>query len=193
MKESYVVIDVETQKSFDEVGGRDNFSKLGISVAGVYRHGVNRYEAYEEKELGKLNQILSEATVVVGFNTKGFDYTVLQPYLEIPLQKIKSLDIMDEIKNIVGHRVSLNSVAKATLGQEKNGDGLEAIRLYRAGEIEKIKTYCLNDVRLTKEVYEFALKHHYLKYLSKDGLSSLEVKLNWAPPIQTQAEQILLF
>ncbi len=191
MREDYVVLDVETQKSFDEVKGR-NFAELGISVAGLYRHSLKKYEAYEEKDLGQLNQILSDATVVVGFNTKGFDYTVLQPYLKIPLQKIKTLDIMDEIKNILGHRVSLNSVSKATLNEGKNGDGLEAIRLYKAGEIEKIKTYCLNDVRLTKEVYEFALKHHFLRYLSKDGQNSLEVKVNWTP-VQIEPQQALLF
>jgi DEAD/DEAH box helicase domain-containing protein len=189
MKDKYIVLDVETQRSFDEVGGR-NFEQLGVSVIGLYRQGSGKYEAFEEKQLGQLNQILSEAELLVGFNTKGFDYVVLQPYLEIPLLKLPTLDILDELKTILGHRVSLNSVAKATLGKEKSGDGLEAIRLYKSGEIEKIKTYCLNDVRLTHEVYEFGIKNSFIRYLSKDGRQTLEAKVNWAP---VHSEQGLLF
>lgn len=194
MKETYVVLDVETQKSFDEVGGR-NFDRLGISVAGIYRDSIKTYEAYEEKELGALNQILSEAELIIGFNSKCFDYIVLQPYLKVPLSKLPTLDIMDELKLILGHRVSLNSVAKGTLGIGKNGDGLEAIALYKRGEIEKIKKYCLNDVKLTKEIYEFGIKNQWVKYLSKDGSRTLQVSVKWtscrAQPQMRQEE--LLF
>jgi DEAD/DEAH box helicase domain-containing protein len=100
------------------------------------------------------------------------------------------LDILEDIKTTLGHRVSLNSVAKATLGKEKTGDGLEALRLYKSGEIEKIKKYCLNDVQITKEIYEFGLKNHYIRYLSKDGMQTLEMKVNWTP---VHSEQGLLF
>jgi DEAD/DEAH box helicase domain-containing protein len=189
MKDNFVVIDVETQKSFDEVGGR-NFEKLGISVAGIYRSGTNRYEAYEEKELGKLNQILSETDLVIGFNTKAFDYVVLQPYLDIPLIKLPSLDILEIIKNTLGHRLSLNSIAKATLNKEKSGDGLEALRWYKEGQIEKIKKYCLDDVKITKEVYDFGLQHQFVRYYSKDGSNILQVNVNWKPVL---VEQSLLF
>jgi DEAD/DEAH box helicase domain-containing protein len=189
MKDKYIVLDVETKKSFDEVGGR-NFEQLGISVAGIYRQGSDKYEAYEENQLSQLNQILSEADLVIGFNIKGFDYVVLQPYLEIPLSKLPTLDILEDIKTALGHRVSLNSAAKATLGKEKTGDGLEALRLYKIGEIEKIKKYCLNDVQITKEIYEFGLKNRYIRYLSKDGRQILEVKIGWTP---VHSEQGLLF
>lgn len=189
MKDHYIVLDVETQKSFDEVGGR-NIQALGISVAGLYRGGSNSYEAFEEKDLSQLNQILSETSLVIGFNIKSFDYTVLQPYLRIPLDKLPTLDILEDLKNILGHRVSLNSVAKATLGKEKSGHGLDAIRLYKAGEIEKIKKYCLQDVRLTLEIYEFGLKNKFVRYLSKDGQKSLEAKINWTP---VASQEMLLF
>lgn len=188
-KQNYVVLDIETQNTFDDVGGKF-FEKLDISVVCLYQNVTGQYHALEEKELGILNQYLSETDLAIGFNIKGFDYPVLQRYLQIPLQKINTLDIMDDLKNTLGHRVSLNSVAQATLGTAKTGDGLEAVRLYRLGEIEKIKEYCTNDVRLTKEVYEFGLKNHFLRYTSKFSNQILEAKVNWTPILK---EENLLF
>ncbi|MBI3277145.1 MAG: ribonuclease H-like domain-containing protein [Chlamydiae bacterium] len=189
---NYIVLDIETQKAFSDIDRR-YLDQLGVSVVGIYQSKTNQYTAYEEKELSGLNQILSEASLMIGFNIKSFDYPVLQPHLEIPLQKLPTLDILEEIKNALGHRVSLNSVAQATLGKSKTGDGLEAIRLYKAGEIEKIKAYCLNDVQLTKEVYEYGLRHQSLHYLSKDGTQRLDVKVNWTPLPASQTQEMFLF
>ena len=180
MVNKYIVLDVETQKAFEDVEGRKT-RELGISVVGLYQSHLNQYTAIEEKDIKQLNSILGEFHLVIGFNIKSFDYEVLQPYLNIPLAKLPTLDILEDIKNTLGHRVSLNSVAGATLGMKKTGDGLEAIHLYRTGQIEKLKSYCLNDVKLTKEVYEFGLQHQLLKYFARDGVTIKELKVNWKP------------
>ncbi|MCK4386937.1 MAG: hypothetical protein KAV41_02545, partial [Candidatus Pacebacteria bacterium] len=92
------------------------------------------------------------------------------------LTTIKSLDILKEIKNAIGHRLKLDNVANATLGEGKSGNGLEAITWWKTGEIEKIRKYCLDDVRITKELYEYALKNKKLKY--KDGFDIKDIILN---------------
>ncbi len=93
-----------------------------------------------------------------------FDIPILNKYYAGDLGKIRSIDLLAEIKNVLGRRLKLDSVAQATLGKGKSGNGLEAVRLWEAGEYEKVKKYCIDDVRITKEVYEYALKNGHVKY-----------------------------
>ena len=92
------------------------------------------------------------------------------------------MDILKEIKNSLGKRIKLDTVAEATLGTNKSGEGLDAVKWWNNGEIEKIKKYCLDDVRITKEIYEYALKHGKLKYKDRITSEIKEIKLdtsNW--------------
>ncbi|HSA58478.1 MAG TPA: ribonuclease H-like domain-containing protein [bacterium] len=186
MPHRQVVLDLETQKIFDEIGTR-NPGDLGVSVAGVYFYENDEYACYEETRLPELELRLSKASRVIGFNIRRFDFPVLQPYLKhIDLGQMPLLDIMDDLEKTLGHRVSLQSVASATLGVGKSGSGLDAIHYYRSGEMEKLKKYCLDDVRLTKDVYEFGKKNGLVYYLSKDGSNRLTARVNWkdpAPPV----------
>jgi DEAD/DEAH box helicase domain-containing protein len=68
------------------------------------------------------------------------------------------------------------------LGVGKSGSGLDAIHYYRSGEIDKLKKYCLDDVRLTKEIYEFGKKNGLVYYLSKDGTNRLTARVDWKDP-----------
>ena len=126
MQKNKIVLDLETQKSFDEVGGR-KMHLLKISVVGVYSYLNDKYTTFEEREISELEKLLKSAGLIIGFNIKKFDLPVLEPYLSIPIHSLPVLDIMQEIVRVTGHRVSLNSVAQATLGKGKSGSGLDAI------------------------------------------------------------------
>lgn len=173
-----IVLDLETQKTFEEVGGRQ-MHLLKISVVGIYHYAQDRYMTFEEKEIPGLEEILKSADLVIGFNIKRFDFLVLEPYLSVPARKLPALDIMEEITRVVGHRVSLDSVAQATLGRKKSGSGLEAVRLFREGKIEALKRYCLDDVKITKELYEYGQKHGELSFTSKYGSRQRSVPVGW--------------
>jgi DEAD/DEAH box helicase domain-containing protein len=177
-----IVLDLETKFTFDEVGGREKFEALGISVAGVYDYQTKKFEAIEEANLSKLEERLTLKPLIIGFNIKKFDMIVLKPYLHFDPSRLELFDIMEEIQNKVGHRVSLQSVATATLGTGKSGDGLDAIRYYRNGEIDKLKKYCLDDVRLTKELYEYGCKFKELFFMSKYGTAKQRVEVSWQMP-----------
>lgn len=182
MPQSQIVLDLETKRTFDEAGGR-NPADLGVTVVGIYSYSTGEYRIFEEKEIPELEQILSQASRIIGFNIQRFDFPVLQPYLKrLNLIHLPYLDILEELEKILGHRVSLQSVAKATLNEGKSGSGLDAIEFYRRGEIEKLKKYCLDDVRLTKNIYEFGKKFGHLYYQSKDRTSRLKVEVQWKDP-----------
>lgn len=157
-----IVFDIETQNSFEEVGSPDP-AALKVSIAVAYEYATDTYHAFWEHELDKLWPLLEHADQIIGFNSDHFDIPVLNRYYRGDLFKLPSLDLMKEVVKSLGRRVSLNAIATATLGTQKSGHGLDAIRWWRQGELDKIKKYCIDDVRITKDVYEYALKNGSVK------------------------------
>lgn len=170
-----IVLDLETQKSFEEVGGRGKNHLLKISVCGIYDYSTDQYLIYEEQELPRLASILQSADQVIGFNIKNFDFEVLQPYLNFNIHEIPYYDILEEIENVIGHRVKLEAVAQGTIGSGKSGNGLEALLYYKNNRMDLLKKYCLDDVKVTKQVYDFALKNQKLLYRDYFNIRELPI------------------
>lgn len=158
-----VIFDIETQNTFQEIGSSE-VTDLDISVVCIHDSETDSYSSYQQHELDKLWPILENTDLIIGYNSDHFDLPLLNKYYQGDLMRIKSLDLLKEIKEATGKRVRLNQIAEATIGENKSGHGLQAVTWWKEGEIEKIIQYCLDDVRITKDVYEFALKEGYLKY-----------------------------
>ncbi len=160
-----VVFDIETQNFFTDPGvGWNNYGALKISVVGVYSYTRNEYKAFEEDEMGELATWFMPGTTVVGFSSNRYDVPVLHHYFQkldasglLDLWKMKRVDLLELIEMATGKRISLNLLAQANVGVGKTGHGSEAIELYKQGRIEELKEYCLQDVKLTKELYDIYL------------------------------------
>ena len=170
-----IVLDLETQNSFQDVGGRGKNHLLKVSVACIYDFSTGKYASFEEHELSKLSPILETADQIIGYNIKDFDFEVIQPYLNFNIFEVPYLDLLEQIEKKLGHRIKLDVVAQGTLGTSKSGNGLEAILYYRNGKMDLLKKYCLDDVKITRQVYEYALKNQ--KILYKDFFKTKEVSL----------------
>ena len=154
-----VVFDIETKQSFQEVGGKQYMERLGVSVVGTYSYATEEFKCFTESEFPELEQLLADATRIIGFNSKHFDVPVLQPHVSINLKEIMHLDLMEDVEKHLGFRVSLDNLAGTSLGVKKSGYGMEAIQWWREGNVEAIKKYCLDDVRITRDLYEFGKKN----------------------------------
>lgn len=175
-----LVIDLETKKSLPEVGGEANMGDLGISVAGVFSYQRNAFFALEEHELSKLEKMLAETEHLIGFNINHFDLPVLAPYIkEVSLEKIAVTDMFEDAVNFLGHRVGLNALAKATLNEGKSGHGLEALQWFREGRVEEVKKYCLDDVRLTRDLYEYGKKNGHVLFESHSDGKKHSIPVQW--------------
>ena len=170
-----IIFDIETRNIFEDVGKADP-TLLDLSVVCAHDSETGDYLTYTQEELLNLWPILEKADMLVGYNSDHFDIPILNKYYPGDLTRIKSLDILKEIKNSLGRRIRLNLVAEGTLGRKKTGNGLEAVVWWKNGEIDKIKKYCIEDVKITKELYEYALKNGVLKY--KDLSEIREIKLD---------------
>ncbi|MBI2342924.1 MAG: ribonuclease H-like domain-containing protein [Deltaproteobacteria bacterium] len=196
MTENILVLDLETKTIFGDHSDRRPES-LGVSVVGTYCYRSDTYRIYDEAEIGALEHRLSDKPLVVGFNIRRFDMPVLKPYLHFDPAALPMLDILEIIHGILGHRVSLESIAQATLGAGKSGTGLDAVEYYRTGAMDKLRQYCLDDVKVTRQIFEYGAEHHELFYLKKFDRSKARVPVAWevAHPDATSAEaaQIGLF
>jgi DEAD/DEAH box helicase domain-containing protein len=177
-KMNLVYFDLETQKLFEDVGGRDA-SKLLLACGVTYSTAKNDFSVYWEKDAAALVAELKSADKVIGFNIKSFDYQVLQPYTpQENFRSLRSVDMLDDIFRMLGFRISLDSLAKACLGTTKTADGIQSVEWFRAGELDKVAEYCKADVDITRRVYEFGRDNGFVYYYSKLG-SKLKVTVNW--------------
>lgn len=162
-----LVFDIETQKSFEEVGGKENLHLLGISVLAAYSYRRGKTFVFEEKNLNQFQKMLEETGTLIGFNINSFDIPILKRY-NFNLSEIVSLDLMDDIVKGTGFRVALDNVAKTTLNVSKSADGLQAIKWFKEGNIENIKKYCVKDVLITKDIYEYGKNNSHILFLDRN-------------------------
>ncbi|MBI5151569.1 MAG: hypothetical protein HZA34_03270 [Candidatus Pacebacteria bacterium] len=191
-----VFLDVETQKSFDQVGG--NFpDRLGISFVGICMRegfdGKGKMEGFFEQDLPKLWPIVEHADVIVGFNIVSFDIETFRPYYSGNLAHWPVLDMLDRFKEATGHRVSLDSIAGQTLGVHKSGSGLDALEFYAKKQFDKLSSYCLKDVEITRDVYDYGRTKGKVKFMNKwNRLIETAVDFSFSPTKTSGVQMTLL-
>lgn len=173
-----VVFDLETQRSFQDVGGRLQTRQLGMSVGVVWSFADEQFHSFFEAEVDKLIEKLRRAELVIGFNLLGFDYDVLKGYRDVPLESLPTLDIMVDLQQKLGFRPKLDSVVQATLGAAKSADGLQALAWYREGRLDLIEKYCTDDVRLTRDLYLFGRRNRHV-LVSRYSGAPHKVAVDW--------------
>lgn len=186
----YIVLDLETRESFQEIRAWDP-KKLTISLVGLYDAATGEERTFRLEELTEVEARLRKTPQIIGYNLFGFDYQVLTSAfakastdlrISPPLDPatLPTVDLFDHLQRELGFRPKLDDVAAATLGRRKSGDGLQAIRLYQQGAWDALSRYCLDDVRITKDIYEYGLTHGHVKFPMRDGRIA-DVKATWVP------------
>lgn len=171
--------DLETQKSASDVGGWQNTHLMRVSVAVVFDSLENRFFSYSEDQVDALLKHLEKADLVVGFNIKRFDYSVLKAYTGKDLKALSTFDILEDLFRRLGFRLGLDHLAAETLNQKKSGDGLQALEWFKKGEMEKLTDYCRHDVEITRDLFEYGLKNGYLIYRSKPADQRVRLRVDW--------------
>ena len=173
-----VYFDLESQKLFEEVGGR-NASQLLLACGVTWSTMRNDFAVYWEKDTTALIAELKSADRIIGFNIISFDYEVLKPYAPNEnFRSFRSTDMLQDIFRTLGFRLSLDSIAKASLGANKTADGIQSVEWFKNGDLNKVAEYCKADVDITRRVYEFGRDNGFVHYYSKLG-SKLKVAVNW--------------
>lgn len=186
-----IIFDTETKKFFEDIEDYDP-AKLGVSITSVYSRTLNdsmkevegKMQSFWEEDFDEMFTLFERADRIIGFNSIGFDVPALSPYLPAHWPKLKHFDILAQIKEVAGKRMSLDSLAKATLGAKKNDNGVNAIKYWNEGTKEslaKLKKYCEMDVTLTRDLYDHVLAKGFLKYTDFWN-ETREIKLDFSYP-----------
>ncbi|HCR52386.1 TPA: hypothetical protein DIV48_01905 [Candidatus Kaiserbacteria bacterium] len=176
-----VTFDIESVTD-SMVRGRIDVNEQELTVVAIHDSDTGEYSSYFKEDLHKLWPILERTDMLVGFNSDTFDIPLLNRYYPGDLSHVYSLDLMSEVQKVLGRRIRLQSLAEATLGKSKSGDGMKASEWWKEGKKEQVRDYCIEDVRLTRELYDYALQHGILKY--KDLRDIRDIKLDtslWVP------------
>ena len=163
-----LVLDIETSNTFADVGGERNLADLKVSLIGAYSYNQDKFFSFDENQIHEFAPLLKRAGLVIGFAINRFDIPVLKKHYNFDLMALERLDLLEEIELKLGRRISLSALAKANLGIGKDHHGLEATKMYKEGRFEELKEYCLNDVKLTRDLYELAKRQGYLVVPDRD-------------------------
>jgi len=174
----HLYLALSTQKSAEEVGGWQHKHLLGLGVAVTYDAQEGRYHVYTAETVATLLASLRAADLVIGFNTRDFDYQVLQPYTETSLVTLPTLAILDVVQQALGFRLSLRHLVKETLDIERPDDSQETLQWYQAGDRERIVQQCRRDLELLRALVRYGAETGTLCYRDRAGVRTA-VPVHW--------------
>ena len=174
----YGVVDIETQRSAQDVGGWHRADLMGISCAVLYDSKQDEFFEFLDHQVPQLIERLRRLEMVVGFNIKRFDYHVLSGYSSFDFNTLPTLDILEEIHKRLSYRLSLEHLARVTLDIKKTADGLQALRWWQQGRISEIIDYCKKDVAITRDLFLYGEKNGYLLFQNKAG-NTVRLPVDW--------------
>lgn len=145
---------------------------MGISVIGAYDYETDRYHVFCKDNFDRFLHLLANHSCVVGFNNRRFDNRVIacqtEGIIKENLEKYfaqATYDILEEIWKSLGldpnkfywsthGGYGLDVMCEANFGTKKSGNGALAPVDWQRGKIGTVIDYCLNDVRLTKQLLD---------------------------------------
>lgn len=121
---------------------------------------------------------------VVSYNGASFDFQMLwlqttdvdvRKRIEVLAQNHFDLHLACILAR--GHRIKLDSLATASLGQAKTASGASAIDMWKNKDYQNLFEYCTKDVQLLRNLHEIALNDSKLTFESRKGnLFDFDVK-----------------
>lgn len=188
-----LIFDIETADVFDAVKKKPE--DLELAVIAVYSYHDNTYGAYTKETLPELWDVMRNIDTLVGFNSNHFDIPLLNKYAPMDIKKeYGSIDLLESVRKSIGRRIKLDWIANGTLGTQKSGDGLQSVEWWKRGEVEKVKKYCIDDVKITKEVFEYALNKKELKYSDLGSMHTIPIDTSeWKEGAGVDKSSVSLF
>jgi DEAD/DEAH box helicase domain-containing protein len=174
----FAVLDVETRRGADEVGGWNRADRMGVSIAVVWDSEGGCFRDFPEEEVGELARYLRGFDLVVGFNVRRFDYAVLEGVAGAPFRDLPTLDMLEKVHERLGYRLKLDNLAQATLGAGKSADGLMALAWWKEGRLDLITEYCRQDVAVTRDLYLHGREHGHVLFMNKAG-QKVRLPVDW--------------
>lgn len=175
-----VLFDVETLRSAAEVGGFGNCHRMGVAIAVACFLEEGTFASFGERQVHELAAALRQATLVIGFNVRRFDYGVLAGYTgEDYCRTLPTLDLLEDVHLRLGFRVGMGRLALDTLGLGKSADGLQSLAWVKEGRIDLVEAYCRRDVEILRDLYLHGRREGCLFYHDSRRDVRLRLAVEW--------------
>ena len=164
--------------------GWDDHENMGISVIGTYSNWTKEQIAFVNnsampqlcyelvgtiRPINEFQQLLDECDVLVGFNNQHFDDNLIKANgFTIP-DRVVNYDILVEMWRAIGIQppfvfpthagYSLKQTCEANGLPPKTGDGGNAALMWQRGKYQEVIDYCLNDIKITTELFRAIVKN----------------------------------
>lgn len=167
----------EPAAGYQYCAGWHDHANMGISVIGAYDYAEDRYRVFCKDNMHEFVEALEKAERIAGFNNIAFDNAVIAacwgPLVKLPEGwQAKSYDLLCEIWRSAGlapvfdyrthNGYGLDAVCLTNFGTKKTGHGAKAPIYWQRGAIGNVIDYCLNDVRLTKQLFDHVVASNVL-------------------------------
>jgi len=187
-----VFFDLETQHTYNELNlfkkeDKDP-SKLRMAIGGILYEENNTeiHKFFGETQTPQLLEALNNADLIIGHNILRFDYPVLQQYHKESINNLlydKTFDTLIRLLPFTDNLwTSLDNLAQLNLGICKPHSGEKIPQMWRNNQIKEVESYLLNDLRMTRDIYNYIKKNGKVKYTYKDYgrvVGDVEVAVKW--------------
>lgn len=148
--------------------GWHDHANMGVSVIGCYDYHEDRYRVFCNEGFPEFKALAADR-LCVGFNSIRFDNAVLRACGIADLAESNCYDILRELWIAAGVGDAdpfdfklhggywLDATCERNFGTKKTGNGALAPVLWQQGRYGEVIDYCLNDVKLTKQLFDRAL------------------------------------
>jgi uncharacterized protein YprB with RNaseH-like and TPR domain len=157
-----ITFDMEIAIPVEELIGGWSDARVGaagVSCVCLHDTDTDRYHVYDEFTIEKCIDHLNSADLLVSFNGKGFDVPALEGTTGLEIFA-DHYDILDQVWQALGKRQKgwkLGEIAPRTIKLEKSSTGEHAPVLYRQQRFGELVDYCINDVHITKKLFDHIL------------------------------------
>lgn len=162
-------------------GGWDDHANMGVSVVGVFDMKSERARVFCEDNIGEFFKLCECRALLIGFNNIGFDNKVLNAtwpdVYKMPEEENRYYDVLREIWIAAGLSLifkpwthggfGLDAMCAANGIGSKSGHGALAPIQWQQGKIGSVIDYCLNDVEITRRLFEASQEGPVIS--AKDG------------------------
>ena len=164
--------------------GWHDHAGMGISVIGAYDYAESRYRVFCADNFAEFLALCAARAPLVSFNGIGFDDKVINAEMGpdigvMPpsfrydlLAEIWRADGLDPTFGGNSHTgYGLDATCEVNFGIGKTGNGALAPVLWQQGRVGEVIDYCLNDIRITKRLFDHAVVLGEPIVLAKTGES----------------------
>ena len=174
-----LIFDLQTKKSYDDVGGKKAIDKMGVSRAGIYDYSKDKIILYDEENIQSLIQELFSSKLIVGINLKRFSFKVLSAFHQDDFNKLKSLDILEHLKKKLTFKPTFQGLFYGTFAiKQSMRNDIYVPRLYKQGKIDEISAICEENISEIRKFYDFGKSKGHIFYDDKTG-QRWKISVNW--------------